>query len=854
MKRGGPTLRARLFPPCRARSNHVPLPDRPLPLLLLPLILSVLLFAALALRFEGDTGATQEADPSNVDGWPGLESIDIGLGQAGRLPDSVQVDEEPGAGRWRVVFTLSSDREAQRVSLAGDFNGWNVEAAPMERAADGRWRAEVSLGSGAYRYKFCLDGQEWLPDPSNDEVEDDGFESCNSILRLGSLGQPDGLDLGPSVGGIRTEGLAHNSDEPLYLHRIPGGQWRARYRTLAGDVSGVLLLLEAGTVQPMERVSSPPPFQFWQVDVDSADQPARYTFGLETESLCVSDPRVHAYDPAAHSTLETPDWAKHAVWYQIFPERFRNGDVSNDPDPVRPWTSEWTEPAAWEGTDGQTFWEYYVYQRMYGGDIAGIEEQLDHLIDLGVTAIYLNPIFQAAGPHKYNATDFRHVDTGLGAGEDYEEATASEDLLEPSTWVWTPSDRLFLDFLATCKARGLRVVLDAVFNHVGVAHPAFLDVQENREASRFADWFQIRSWEPFEYVGWAGFGDLPVFAKEGERLASAAVKEHLFAVTRRWMDPNGDGDPSDGIDGWRLDVPMELPADFWEEWRALVKSINPDAFISGEIWHRADDWLSGKHFDAVMNYRFADPVVAWVGNVERKLSVSALDARLAELRLAYPDEATLALMNLVGSHDTDRVASMLLNRDRPYDRSNQIQRRDDYNSGRPHELHFQRQRLVALTQMTYVGAPMIYYGDEVGMWGADDPTNRKPMLWADLGPYDAPEQNFIMEDHHAFYREAIALRRAHEALRVGAFETLEADDDQDLWVFSRSLGDEVLLVALNASSDVVSFTPPQVDGEWLPLFGAPAEGAPSGGATDSALALSVGPIAGRVWRRSAPGC
>ena len=825
-----------------------PFPDGPLPLLLPSLILCVILLLVLTQRFEGDSGGTREADSAGVAAWPGLEQIDIGLGQAGRLPDSVEVDEEPGAGRWRVVFTLASDRDAERVSLAGDFNGWNVEAAPMERAADGRWRAEVSLRSGAYRYKFCLDGREWVPDPTNAEAEDDGFESCNSILRLGSLGQPDGLDLGPSVGGIRTEGLAHDPEEPLYLHRIPGGTWRVRYRTLAGDVTGVSLLLDGVATFPMERVSSPAPFQFWQVDLEGAEEPVRYTFGLETESLCVADPRVHDYDPAAYATLETPDWAKNAIWYQIFPERFRNGDVSNDPELVRAWTSEWTEPAEWEGADGQTFWEYYVYQRMYGGDLAGIEEQLDHLVELGVTAIYLNPIFQAAGPHKYNATDFRHVDTGLGAGEDFEEATAGEDLLDPATWTWTPSDRLFLDFLATCKSRGLRVVLDAVFNHVGVAHPAFQDVQEHREASRFSDWFQIRSWEPFEYVGWAGFGDLPVFAKEGGGLASAAVKEHLFAVTRRWMDPDGDGDPSDGIDGWRLDVPMELPADFWEEWRTLVKSINPDAFIAGEIWHRADEWLGGKHFDAVMNYRFADPVVAWVGNVERKLSVSALDARLAELRLAYPDEATYAMMNLVGSHDTDRIASMLLNRDRPYDRSNQVQRRDDYNSGRPDEVHLQRQLLVALAQMTYVGAPMIYYGDEVGMWGADDPTNRKPMLWPDLGPYDRPEQNFIMEDHHAFYRGAIALRREHEALRIGGFETHLADDDQDLWVFLRTLGDEVLMVALNAGSGAASFTPPAREGSWSPVLGEAPDGAEVDGST-----MAVGPIAGRVWRWTAPG-
>ena len=534
------------------------------------------------------------------------------------------------------------------------------------------------------------------------------------------------------------------------------------------------------------------------LDAPAGAAPLGYRFAVRDGELGRLDPREHVLDPAELPEIRTPDWAKEAIWYQIFPERFRNGDPTNDPELTRRWTSDWNEPAAFEGEDGQTFWEFYVYQRMYGGDLKGIADRLDHLQELGVDAIYLNPIFQAEGPHKYNATDFRHVDTAFGAGEDHAAATANEDLADPSTWTWTPSDRLFLDFLAECKARGFRVILDAVFNHVGVMNPAFRDVQERGEESAFADWFRVRSWQPFEYVGWAGFGELPVFAKSATGFASEAVKEHVFAVTRRWMDPDGDGDPSDGIDGWRLDVPGEIAPEFWAEWRALVKSINPDAYISGEIWDRADRWLDGRTFDAVMNYRFAEPVVAWVGNIERKLSVTELDRQLLELRLAYPAEVSFALMNLVDSHDTDRIASMLLNPDRPFDRSNQIQRADDYNSGRPHPIHFARQRLIALAQMTYVGAPMIYYGDEVGMWGADDPTNRQPMLWRDLETLRPAGGGLHHEGHFAVLPRGVALRRAHAALRMGSFETVITDEDQDLWVFERVLGDDSVLVAPDA--------------------------------------------------------
>ena len=419
----------------------------------------------------------------------------------------------------------------------------------------------------------------------------------------------------------------------------------------------------------------------------------------------------------------------------------------------------------------------------------GGRDRLDHLASLGVTAIYFNPVFEAESHHKYESTDYRHVDTSLGAGEDWEAVAAKEDLSDPSTWSWSPSDRLFLDLVEACHERGMKVVIDGVWNHVGQRHPAFADVLARGPESPYADWFDVVSWKPFVHRGWAGFDDLPVFKKDANGLASDAVVEHIHAVTRRWMDPNGDGDPSDGVDGWRLDVPMEIPMPFWDEWRQVVKSINPDAYLSGEVWDRADAWLDGRRFDAVMNYRFADAAVAWIGFEERKITPTELDRRLAELRLAYPAEATYALMNLVGSHDTDRLVSMFLNPDRRYDADNREQDGVGYLNRKPDPIHYRRARLAALFQMTYVGAPMIYYGDEVGMWGPDDPSNRKPMLWADLEPYDRKEAG-VDEEHLAHYRAIGQLRRAHPALRTGSFETLVTNDQQDLFVFLREDADE----------------------------------------------------------------
>ena len=320
------------------------------------------------------------------------------------------------------------------------------------------------------------------------------------------------------------------------------------------------------------------------------------------------------------------------------------------------------------------------------------------------------------------------------------------------------------------------------------------------------------------------------------------MREHIFAVTRRWMDPDGDGDPSDGIDGWRLDVPNEIAASFWVEWRALVKSINPEAYITGEIWDGAGEWLQGDRFDAVMNYPFARAALAWVGDEENKIAPSELDRRLAELRQAYPAEATYALQNLLDSHDTDRLASMLKNPDREYNGQNRVQDGARYDDARPDPIHYQRARLLALLQMTYVGAPMVYYGDEVGMYGADDPICRKPMLWHDHEPYDDPANDHVMQEQLEWYQRVIALRRSSPALTRGSFETLVTDDEHDLWVYERRLGSERVLVALNASgTDARVELERLTSGDWECVLGdADADAGPR---------ALVPATCGRVWRQ-----
>ena len=762
--------------------------------------------------------------------------------QVDRVPGSVRV-RTLGPDRWRCTFAYSAPPGTRSVSLAGSFNGWSTTATPMRRGTD-RWTTTLELGPGMHSYKFVRNGDEWLPDPRNAVTEPDGFGGVNSRIGLG-VPDPDAPVAEVGDGRVDAIGLEHDPKRPRDRSVTRGGQVRIRYRTLADDVERVRIVTDAGDRIDMAAVLDGGTHQWWEGVLPAPAAELRYTFVLEDGVSHVRDGSIYSLQPGEAPAFMTPDWAKDAIWYQIMVDRFRNGDPSTDPDPVRPWRSRWYEGSPWEGADGQTFYEYYVFSRLYGGDLAGLREGLDYLKDLGVNALYLNPIFQASSHHKYNTTNYIHVDEFYGGDADYDETVAGEDLLDPSTWSFTRSDRAFLEFLREAKARGFRVILDGVFNHVGTAHPAFVDVRANGRASRYADWFDITSWEPFAYEGWAGFGELPAFRKdEAHGLASETARRHIFDITRRWMDPDGDGDPADGIDGWRLDVPNDVPMAFWYEWCEFVRSINPDAYITGEIWSRADEWLDGRSFDAVMNYPFAEIAFEWIGNRNRRISVSEAERRFAELRLAYDPEVTYVLQNLVDSHDTDRLVSKLKNPDRDYDRGNREQEDPSYDGSKPGPEHYRKARLIALLQMTSVGAPMIYYGDEVGMWGADDPTNRKPMLWKDLEPYEDPSDNFVMDDHLEFYRRAIALRNGHVALRRGSIRTLLVDDALDTWVFLREYEDDVVLVALNASDREVSLEVPEdalPAGTWSSAFGSPSA------AESTPPMLVVPPLAGRVW-------
>ncbi len=536
-----------------------------------------------------------------------------------------------------------------------------------------------------------------------------------------------------------------------------------------------------------------------------------------------------------------PDWAKDAVWYQIFPERFRNGDRSNDPtkedlagafpdEPelpwrIHPWTSDWYERQEWEqGTDVP--FHDLIQRRRYGGDLQGIIDKLDYLQELGINAIYLNPVFASPSAHKYDGMTYHHIDPNFGPDPEGDRALlAQEDPGDPSTWVWTAADKLALELIAECKRRGIRVIFDGVFNHMGNRSWPFLDVLANQQDSPYADWFTVHSWRDeekgteFAFEGWYGHATLPEF-REDENGLVAGPREYIFAATRRWMDPDGDGDPSDGIDGWRLDVAFCVAHPFWKKWRKVVKDINPEAYITAEVIEPVEGlqpYLQGDEFDAVMNYNFSFISSEYFVSEKNRISTTEFDRRLRELREAFPPGVAEVQQNLFGSHDTDRLGSHIVNRDKAnpsdwtgYFAFSQVTS-GRYDPRKPTAEELRSQKLVAVFQMTYVGAPMIYYGDEVGMWGANDPDCRKPMVWADL-TYDdevtlpggerkeAPDRVEVNTELLDHYRRLIRLRHELPALRRGAFATVLCDDETELYSFRRTLeGEQEVVVVLNNS-------------------------------------------------------
>jgi cyclomaltodextrinase / maltogenic alpha-amylase / neopullulanase len=763
------------------------------------------------------------ASSSRSGGAGGVEDAPVDEGIA------IRSNQSPEKHEFR-FDARSLKHKPTSVNLAGTFNHWSHDDTPMADEGGGVYTVTLELAPGLYQYKYLVDGEQWFNDPTADKELDDKNDHDNSgvIIGLDARTLP---QVRPDF--IEPRAIAHDPASEIDANVASTTLLRLRLSAQAGNVQ---------SVQVWFRTPENPQWQqgnLWSVDqhlgfeifggtINPNGKSAEYFFELidGQAKRYLADSRLyesldtakqHPYVRSMTPLFTTPDWAKHAVWYQIFAERFRNGDPSNDPPGTQRWQAKWYDTLPGEQPGADKYYTVNAGRRRFGGDIQGMRDELPYLHKLGITAIYLNPMFQADSAHKYDTRDYRHIDDFFGVKDSAAELVGETE--DPATWKWSKSDLLFLDFLHDAHQQGIKVIVDGVFNHVGKSNPFFQDVLKNGKSSKYADWFVILDWgnggpvgKPggLQYQSWNGRnGALPIFRKNKETGIVHGPREHLFAITRRWLAP--DGDVSRGVDGFRLDAANEIPHVFWIDWRKLVKSINPDAYIDGEIWSWAQPWLGGDQFDAVMNYQFAMASQSFFVDRKTALKPTEFGRRLDSLFYNYPLQVVLAQQNLFDSHDTDRFASRFRNPDIGYNRHNRLQEAGSkYDASQPGENDWARDRQAVAFQMCFAGAPMIYYGDEAGMWGPSDPSDRMPMWWKDLEPFDDPECKFN-QPLFDWYQRCIAIRQALPQLQVGSYRTVLADDANGQFCFARELSGQSVYVVLNRSDSKAEITLPVND-------------------------------------------
>lgn len=563
---------------------------------------------------------------------------------------------------------------------------------------------------------------------------------------------------------------------------------------------------------------------------------------------------------------QPPSWAKSAIWYQVFVERFYNGDPTNDPKPanmdvpfmkiktpegwsVTPWTWDWYRQEEWAVKSGKRFSDAVQYRR-YGGDLQGVLDKLDYLKDLGINALFLNPINDAPSLHKYDARNYHHIDVNFGpdpAGDN--KIIASENPSDPATWQWTSADKLFLKLVAEAHKRGMKIIMDYSWNHTGTSFWAFEDLVKNQEKSVCKDWYSVISFDDpatpqneFNYEGWLGNKYLPEIKKVDitttrkvghpyEGNINEAAKQHIFAVAKRWLAP--DGDISKGIDGFRLDVADQIGLGFWREFRKVVRSVQPEAYLVGEIWW--ENWpdqlmnpvpfTSGDVFDAVMFYQAYRPARYFFARTLTEINAQQLKDSLQYQWNRLLPANRYAMMNTSSTHDTPRLLSDFYNPNKYKYHANPDEDKN-YRTGKPDAEAYIRLKLYLVHLFTTVGAPQIWNGEEMGMWGADDPNCRKPLMWKEYkfdpetrsniqpGPktYDTVAFNQAQFD---LYKKLISIRKNNPVLSTGDFKFLVTDGKK--LAYSRSDGHDEIIVMFNLEPGTQNFSLP-IKSTWIDLL------------------------------------
>lgn len=544
---------------------------------------------------------------------------------------------------------------------------------------------------------------------------------------------------------------------------------------------------------------------------------------------------------------QPPQWSKEAIWYQIFVERFRNGNPNNNPTratcegalhddmpldwEITPWGHNWYKQEKWAESTGLDFYRT-IQMRRYGGDLDGVEQKIAYFKELGINAIYFNPLNDAPSLHKYDARHYHHIDITFGDNaEDDLKIIALEDPADPTTWQWTSADKKFISLVKKLHSEGIKVVLDFSWNHTGREFWAFKDIRKNKTQSNFKDWYDVKFSKNeitdetiMEYEGWYGIASLPELKKinstgkkEGhpyEGNLQEEVKAHIFAVCQRWMDPNGDGNFEDGIDGMRLDVAEHVPIGFWQDFRKHVRKINPNFYLVGENWWEdwpdklmdPRPWIKGDIFDAVMHYQWFKVARGYFATPDDRLNLQEFTEAIDSIYSMYPTYTQQAMMNLAASHDSPRLLTSLANANK-YKYLCKPKENPHYRTDLPDQEVYHKHRQFLLHQFTFVGAPHIWNGDEMGMTGADDPDCRKPLVWPDIvfenetassfSQYSYDQQPRFDYSTFNYYKSLITLRKSSPAFVYGEYKFLNFVNTKNILAYTRSYNHETFIVIFN---------------------------------------------------------
>lgn len=564
---------------------------------------------------------------------------------------------------------------------------------------------------------------------------------------------------------MNTSALYHRP-ESEYAFLYTKDTMRIRLRTERDDVHQVgliqgdpyLISFDKWYLEktPMKKTLSTDLHDYWEIETQSKFHRLQYGFyveGKDGTEIFYGDQGVFDYKEEfleianyyfrmpyfqEIDRFHSPEWVKDTVWYQIFPERFANGDKNNDPKGTLPWGSKLP--------DREDF---------FGGDLQGVLDHLDYLVDLGINGIYFCPIFKATSNHKYDTIDYYEIDPDFG------------------------DKKLFKKLVDEAHKRGIRIMLDAVFNHMGDYSPQWQDVIKNSEQSKYADWFHIHSFPVDDY----DMTDIPETARNLSfdtfaftphmpklNTANPEVQDYLLDIATYWIREFD-------IDAWRLDVANEVDHHFWKRFRKEVTAIKEDFYILGEIWHSSQSWLQGDEFHAVMNYAFTDNIKDFF--VNKKISPSKMVSGMNHQQLLYRDQTNEVTFNILDSHDTARILT-ICNGDKDLAKAT---------------LAF---------MFLQKGSPCIYYGTEIGMLGDNDPDCRRCMVW---------EEEKQDKEMHTFTKKLIQLRKEFsEVITYGDLNWRTVNDEENQILFSREIEDTLITAFFNESAQSVSLN---IEGECI---------------------------------------